>query len=136
MSRRAARELGLRALFMVEQGRLDPVAAIAEASASLPRAARSADPEFTSSLVHGTLSHRQDIEQQMLPHLKDWSWRQISAVDRAILRIAGYELMYTSAPVAAVIDEAVTLAKIYGTVESGRFVNGVLGSFARALPPE
>lgn len=119
---------------MVEQGRLEPSAALAEASASLPRAARAADPEFLQALVHGTLRHREELDQQITPHLRDWSWPQVSAVDRTILRLAGFELVYTQEPVAAVIDEAVTLAKIYGSSASGRFVNGVLGSLARTLP--
>lgn len=117
---------------MVEQSKLDPEDALEQALDSLPRA-RSAEPGFAEMLVQGVTDNQQLIDHQLHPHLRDWSWTQLSAIDRAILRLAGYELLFTTSPVGAVIDEAVSLAKIYGTSESGRFVNGVLGSMMR--PP-
>ena len=60
-----------------------------------------------------------------------WSIQRINKVDLAILRLATYELMYHHLDVGIVVNEAVELAKSYGTDDSGRFVNGVLGQIAR-----
>jgi transcription antitermination protein NusB len=131
VSRRVGRELALRALFMVEQGKLSPGDAFVQARLSLSRG-KSSDPAFAEQLVHGVLTNLRAIDEAVAPHLRRWSTGQMPVVDHTILRIAAYELLFTDQPLAAVIDEAVTLSKIYGTVESGRFVNGVLGSLARA----
>lgn len=131
MSRRVARELALRALFMVAQGRAEPSTAIAQAAASLPRA-RSANPQFVDQLVTGTLGAVEEIDQAVQPHLHGWGSAQMPVVDRTVLRLAAYELLYTGEPVGAVVSEAVALARQYSTPDSGRYVNGVLGALARS----
>jgi len=131
MSRRTARELALRALFAVDCGNTAPEAALAQAAETLPRSRQ--DPDgFGTALVHGTLANLVDLDAALVPHLREWTLAQMPAVDRALLRLAAFELLYTAEPVAAVISEAVVLAKQYSTAESGRFINGVLGTLARA----
>ncbi len=130
MSRRAARELALRALFAVEQGRAGPAEALDHASQSLPRAPRDG---FAEDLVNGTVGQLETVDEILTPHLHGWTMAQMPAVDRNLLRLAAYEMIYTQEPVAALISEAVALARLYSTPESSRFVNGVLGSLARDL---
>jgi len=131
MSRRAARELALRALFMIWQARLPADDALEQARLSLPKG-RSSDPAFVVLLVHGTAANQELVDEVIKPHIQKWAVEQLSAVDRTILRLATFEMLFTAEPVSAIIDEAVTLAKIYGTPESGRFVNGVLGAMVRS----
>jgi N utilization substance protein B len=134
MSRRTARELALRALFAVDCGKVAAVDALAKASETLPRARQ--DPDgFGTALVEGTLANLASLDAALLPHLRGWTMAQMPAVDRTLLRIAAFELLHTGEPAAAVISEAVVLAKQYSTAESGRFINGVLGSLVKADAP-
>jgi N utilization substance protein B len=64
----------------------------------------------------------------------DWPIDRLANTDRSVLRLAAYELLHTETPPQVVINEAVELAKRYGTEDSGRFVNGVLGALARRAP--
>ena len=87
---------------------------------------------LTEELVRGTLAHRDRIDARVAALATDWALDRQAAVDRNILRLASYEMLYRpDSPVAAVVNEAVELAKKYSTAESGRFVNGVLGALAR-----
>ena len=77
-----------------------------------------------------------DVDARLREAAEHWPLERLSATDRAVLRIATAELIARSgSPVAVVIDEAIELAKRYGSEESGRFVNGVLDRVARALRP-
>ncbi|MDP2858043.1 MAG: transcription antitermination factor NusB [Bacillota bacterium] len=129
MSRRAGRELALRALFMIEQGQMQVSEALQQARAGMRP---SADAEFAAEILQGTVDHLTAVDAAILSSLRDWTMLQMAATDRAVLRLAAYELLFTRNPISAVINEAVALAKSYGTPESGRFVNGVLGSIARS----
>jgi len=95
----------------------------------LPAAHRVAS--FTVRLVRGTLEQQQEIDRRVAALSEGWSLDRQAAVDRNILRLAAYELLFVpDIPVGASINEAVELAKKYSTAESGRFVNGVLGALA------
>ncbi|MCS6776343.1 MAG: transcription antitermination factor NusB [Chloroherpetonaceae bacterium] len=86
---------------------------------------------FTHKLVTGVHTHQQEIDEAIGALSAGWRLERQVAVDRNILRMAGYELLFLPAiPVAVTINEAVELAKKYSTAESGRFVNGVLGALA------
>jgi N utilization substance protein B len=88
--------------------------------------------DFAEDLVRGTLANQAGIDRKVADLSPDWALERQPAVDRNILRLAAYEMLSRSgAPVAAVVNEAVELAKKYSTAESGRFVNGVLGALAR-----
>lgn len=88
------------------------------------------DP-FVVELVEGVEAHRARLDQLIDRHAVDWSIERMPPVDRNILRMAVFELEERQGtPVAAVIDEAVELAKTYSTELSGRFVNGVLAAVA------
>ncbi len=82
---------------------------------------------FAESLVRGTLQHAAEIDRQVAGHATHWSLARIAPVERNILRLAAYELLYRhDIPEKVAINEAIELAKLYGSEESGAFVNGIL----------
>ena len=90
--------------------------------------------ELTTALVEGVAAHQQRLDSAIAAHAKGWTLARMPAIDRTVLRIAGFELLcLPSVPVAVVIDEAVELAKRFSTDDSGRFVNGVLSSLVTEL---
>lgn len=93
---------------------------------------------YTETLVSGVGERLGDIDELISVTSHDWPLERMPAMDRAVLRLATYELVaQTSVPTAVVIDEAVELAKRYSTDDSGRFVNGVLAAIApRVRPPQ
>jgi transcription antitermination protein NusB len=96
-----------------------------------------ATADFLHTLVHGVLEKRSEIDQRVAGLSEGWALDRQPAVDRNILRIAAYEVMFLpDVPAGATINEAVELAKKYSTAESGRFVNGVLGALAAAVGKE
>jgi N utilization substance protein B len=129
-SRREARELALRMLFELDLGRQPTEEVISAAMAQSRLTGK--NREFAEGLVRGTLAHQREIDRRVADLAPDWALDRQAAVDRNILRLAAYEMLNgADAPVAAVVNEAVELAKKYSTAESGRFVNGVLGALAR-----
>lgn len=86
---------------------------------------------FTLSLVTLYVDHRKDIDRRLDEAAKNWSVERMASVDRDLMRLAIGELLFSAeVPVEVIINEAVELAKKYGTPDSGRFVNGVLSRFA------
>jgi N utilization substance protein B len=91
------------------------------------------DP-YAVTLVRGVAEHRHRIDALLAAATVGWDVARLAAVDRAVLRLATYELLeQLQVPVAVVIDEAVELAGEYSTDDSGRFVNGVLSAVATRL---
>jgi N utilization substance protein B len=122
-SRREARERALSLLYEAETKE----ASVADVLADLPLPA----DEFTVDLVSGVERSRETIDGFIVRFARDWSIDRMPAVDRNLLRMAIYELIdRPDIPTAAVLSEAVELAKQYSTEDSGRFVNGVLASVA------
>ena len=93
------------------------------------------DKEFVTQLVKGTLEAQTDIDSKIQPIAPEWPITQIARIDRNILRIGLYELLFTpdSVPPKVAINEAVELAKAFGSDNSSKFVNGVLGTAFRTL---
>lgn len=82
---------------------------------------------YARSLVEGTLSHRQEIDELIRQQAEHWRLERMPPVDRNILRLAVYEFLYqTDVPKLVILDEAIELAKEFGSEQSGRFVNGLL----------
>lgn len=89
---------------------------------------------FAGKLVHGVLQHHARMDQVIALYAPEWPVEQMAIVDRNVLRIAIFELVIDqSTPLKVAINEAVELAKIYGSESSARFVNGVLGTLASRL---
>jgi len=89
-------------------------------------------PDYAQQLVAGVIDHRTRIDELIGQHAQGWSLERMPPVDRAILRLATYELIWRpEVPDPVVIDEAVELAKSLSTDESPSFVNGVLAQLVR-----
>lgn len=88
---------------------------------------------FASLLTSGTLDRIDEVDEHIKTHLKKWSFERISRVDLAILRTGAYALIFQKdIPASVTIDEAVEIAKKFGSPESYRFVNGVLDGIRKA----
>ncbi|MCL6471967.1 MAG: transcription antitermination factor NusB [Firmicutes bacterium] len=97
--------------------------------------ARGEEPsEFTMKLVDGVYRHQQQIDNIIREHTDNWALERMPIVDRNLIRIGLYEMLYEEdIPYSVSINEAVELAKIYGMEESSKFVNGILGRIASEL---
>lgn len=93
------------------------------------------DKTFVSDLVKGVVTHQADLDDKIQPIAPDWPIDQIARVDRTILRIGLYELLQLAdvVPPKVAINEAVELAKAFGSDNSSKFINGVLGTAYRTL---
>jgi N utilization substance protein B len=94
----------------------------------LPEAARA----FAKQLVTGVAAELKQLDQTLAEHTTHWRVERMGAVDRNVLRLAVYELQHSDTPIEVVIDEAVELARCFGTERSPAFVNGVLDGILRA----
>jgi transcription antitermination protein NusB len=93
------------------------------------------DKEFVNRLVHGVNDSIEDLDNVIQPIAPEWPIDQIARIDRAILRMAIFELKELGeiVPPKVVINEAVELAKAFGSENSSKFVNGVLGTAYRTI---
>ncbi len=93
------------------------------------------DTKFVETLVNGVLKEQKAIDEKIQPIAPDWPIEQIARIDRNILRIGVYELLHQAkvVPPKVAINEAVELAKAFGSDNSSKFVNGVLGTAYRTL---
>ena len=129
-SRRAAREIALNVLYQVDIAKIPPDEALQTAleNAGVEGIAF----EFVEQLVQGVLANLRAIDAKLKELSIGWELQRQPAVDRNILRMAMFEILYLDhIPPSVSINEAVELAKKYSTDESGRFINGVLGALVR-----
>jgi N utilization substance protein B len=120
--RRSARRQAVFILYQQDLLDLTPQAAIARDNDGQVDA-------YTRSLVLGVGHNREDIDARLVPHLANWSLERLGGLERSILRLAAFELLWgEDVPAAVAVDEAVTLAKRFCSDEAGALVNGVLGS--------
>lgn len=125
-ARRQGREEAFRLLFQFDQGVLD--LDVEERETKLGEDAWT----FARELVEGTLQLREEIDPVLDRLAHGWRLTRMGAADRAILRLAAYEVTERpDTPPSVCINEAVELAKRYGTDNSSRFVNGILGALVR-----
>lgn len=130
MGRHRAREVALQVLFEVDVGRTDPETALR--TAIVREEVPENESAFLARLVRGTLERLDEIDYRLSQLAADWSLARMANVDRNVLRLATFEILFLEdVPVNVSINEAVELAKAYGTAESGKFVNGVLGNLVR-----
>lgn len=140
MKRRLAREIVVQSLYQIEMNGVTGDEAINivmdearqenEIGAEVKELADI--DAFTRKLVDGVLEKKAEIDQKLVVYLTGWQVERLSRVDRQILRLAAYELMYCAdVPPKVVINEAIELAKHFGLEENGKFVNGVLGRMLR-----
>ena len=125
------REAAEEAAKAARLGRPEPPAAEKKQHAKEVRKAR----RFAEETVRGVLGHWEEIDGCLGKHCENWDVDRMGIVDRNVMRIAVYEMMWREdIPPVVSINEAVDLAKMYSSVESGRFVNGVLDRIRKELP--
>jgi N utilization substance protein B len=124
-SRREARERALELAYESEQRSLT-------ASALLLELPVEPDP-YARELVLGVEAHRDEIDAMIRQYSEHWALERMPVIDRTLLRLGAFELCWMpDVPAAAVISEAVELAKQYSTKDSGRFVNGLLSRISES----
>lgn len=133
-ARSKARKRALDILFQADvRGEELPSILAAEAKRAANEPSREASWLYAREIVDGVIDNRDAIDEQITTFAKDWSLARMPAVDRAVLRIGVWEIMYNDGvPTAVAIDEAVELAKEFSTDDSGSFVHGVLARIARS----
>ena len=144
MSRRRAREVALQSLFQLDMNPVEAGSDISEARKAAIDVAVAAmdnddklsnkDKAFLAELVNGTADKQEEIDSIISEKSKEWKIARMAGVDRNITRMAVYELKFSQEKLDTniIINEAVELAKKFGSDDSGRFVNGILGAIARA----
>lgn len=128
--RRSGRELAFQLLFQADVGGLpldDVIRFHKMTSEAQPQVWK-----FAEELAHGAWNHREDSDTIISRYSQGWSVERMPNADRNILRIALFEIFYLEdIPVNVSVNEAVELAKEYSTVDSARFINGILGNVVR-----
>ena len=135
-SRHRSREAALQMLYAIDLGRGGPTGDATRAEEvfesvcenfELPEGARA----FAKELVTGVAAKGPVLDAEIARHAQRWRISRMAAVDRNVLRLGVFELLYSDAPAAVVIDEAVELARRFGGERSPGFVNGILDAIAR-----
>ncbi|MDE0545545.1 transcription antitermination factor NusB [Microbacterium sp. C7(2022)] len=133
-ARTKARKRALDILFQADvRGEDIAVMLASEAKRAATEPAREASWLYARDIVDGVIDNRDAIDEQITTFSKDWTLARMPAVDRAVLRIGVWEILFNDeVPTAVAIDEAVELAKEFSTDDSGAFVHGVLARIARS----
>lgn len=123
--RRKGREFALQMLYLVDVTKLP-----AEKIVDGVTAGENLDEKsvaFARDLAFGALNNKTALDELIKKYAKNWEMERMAALDRNILRMGAYEIVYqTDTPVSVIIDEAVEIAKTFSTPDSGKFVNGIL----------
>jgi N utilization substance protein B len=125
LSRRKARETAFKVVFQVDQVQADAKKAFDYLVLHDKLAEK--NQGFSWDLIHGTLEKQAEIDRMIASYSREWALDRMSSVDRNIMRVAAYEILYLEDSQAVVaIDEAIEIAKKYGDEGSGSFVNAIL----------
>lgn len=130
-SRRNARQRAVEVLFEVDQRGVDGEALLQERESGVGEPV----PEYGSTLIRGVWAHQGRIDELISMYSQGWTLDRMPAVDRQLLRVGVYELLYQEdVPDPVCVDQAVTLAKKMSTDDSPRFINGLLGRLLDLKP--
>lgn len=128
MGRRESREAALQILFQLEFSESSEVPDLNQ----FWKNKKNQDSAYAQQLVHGVMAHKEEIDGLIQSHSQNWRISRMLLIDRNIMRLAVYELLFEKdMAVAVVINEAVELAKKFGSSESARFINGVLDALSK-----
>lgn len=131
--RQKGRELAMTLLYQVDLRREEYSVVVHETESSNP-AFSGKSREFALHLSEGTLNNLQNIDEALLKCARNWTLDRMAAVDRTILRLAAFEIIYDqNTPSEVAINQAIELAKKFSTARSGEFVNGVLDKLAASV---
>jgi len=124
LSRRLAREIAFKVLFQVDLAGARPESSLGYLLEEMPLQEKYCS--FARELVHGTLAELGAIDRRISKYSPEWNIERMPTVDRNLMRLAVYEILYTDIDPAIAIDEAVELAKTYGDENSKGFINAIL----------
>ncbi|MFL0555492.1 transcription antitermination factor NusB [Paenibacillus barengoltzii] len=142
MKRRLAREIAVQSMYQMEMNEVDANEAVTmllteameENEGEVELSDVDATRAFVLELVNGTWSRKEAIDGLLEDYLKGWQISRLSKVDRQVLRLATYEMIFRDdVPGKVAVNEAIELAKHFGSPESGKFVNGVLGKMIQDI---
>ncbi len=133
-NRRKAREIALQILYEMELKASEPHSILEwywkGQGPDVPEETR----RFATDLVEGTYRNRKEIDDLIEKHSLHWKLIRMAVVDRNILRLAVYELLYLhDVPSSVILNEAIEIAKKFGTEDSGAFINGILDKAAKEV---
>jgi N utilization substance protein B len=136
--RRKSRELALQLLYEMEVKGADPKSVLERTHGRDGERSREEVSEegrkFATDLLEGTFRNRKEIDELIERHSLHWKMARMAVVDRNILRLAVYELLYLhDVPTSVVLNEAIEIAKKFGTEDSGAFINGILDKVAKEV---
>lgn len=134
-TRRRAREIVLQLLYEADINDTRDVDASREFIRSRMQG-RKALSEFAWGLLAGTLEHRAAIDERLSALATHWTLPRMPVVDRNVLRLGCYEILFSDTPSRVVINEAIVLAKRYGDKNSPRFINGILDRLMKEAVPQ
>ena len=134
-TRRRAREIALQVLYEED---LNPLREHEVADEFVERRMLNNKPlvAFAKNLIHGVRENRAEIDQQLSKYAANWSVKRMTAIDRNILRISAFEMVFGDTPGRVSINEAIELAKRFGSRSSSQFVNGILDRILKDLKSE
>jgi len=124
-----AREAVIQTLYAQEMGNDKAVEQFEEILKD--KKVKGSKAEFAKKLLHGILQHLSRIDEIIKNHLIDWDFDRLDKVDKQILRVGIYEILYTDTPYQIVIDEAVKIAKNFSEDKAKSFINGILDRVAK-----
>jgi N utilization substance protein B len=129
--RRQSRELALQILFQTE---FSPQILLSELIHVFETTADKSTLDYTENLIQGVKTHKKEIDAAIQANSSHWKIDRMALVDRNILRLATFEMKWAAEPVKPniVINEAVEIAKKYGTTESASFINGILDQVSKS----
>jgi len=129
-SRRRAREVAFQVLY---QDDLNPRVSPTVGEDLLRQRLGSGEVlDFGRELVAGVRRHRREIDEALAAAAENWSLGRMAATDRNVLRLGAYEVIYADTPPKVAVDEAIELARRFGSADSSRFVNGILDRLMHA----
>lgn len=129
--RRHGRELAVQALYQIEVTEDASARSLALFLSYFEGGAEA--KEFARRLIAGVLEHREEIDRRVEQAVENWKLDRIAKVDLVILRLATYELLFCpDIPLNVCLDEAIEIAKRFGSADSSTFINGVLDKIATA----
>jgi N utilization substance protein B len=130
--RSKGREFAMQMLFQWDMSQQDPT----KLEKKFWGGAKAAETTrvFANRLFEGAAREVSALDEMIVKHAENWRFERLAAIDRAILRLAIYELRATDTPPKVILNEAVDLAKKFSSEDSGAFVNGILDAFRKSLP--
>lgn len=133
-ARQRARKLAVQSLYqwMIAKQTIAEI----EAQVRIAKNMDKIDVDYFSRLLHGVITHLDEIEEAFTPYL-DRGIHEINPVELTVIRLGSYELLFCpETPYRIVLDESVSLAKLFGSQEGHRYVNGVLNRLAKSCHPD